>query len=449
MLAISTRLSRIVALLTIGLGAAPMLAAPPRVVKATPDHAEILVDPALKEIRIEFDQDMSHGGHSICGGGPAFPKLTGKPNWLDLRTMVLPVELEADHEYSFSINCPAAQNFRSAAGEPAVVYPISFRTAKPGEKAPPAPTPDENKKAIAALRKAVDEQYSYKDLRKVNWGKRFDEFKQRLESASSAAAFARTAADLFEPARDPHLSIRVNGFTLGTYRGPSASPNYNGRLIGSLVHELKEHNECVVTGMLDDDIPYLLIATWGPSDPRMLEPAFDFILEHKDADAMVVDVRLNGGGDETLAQQVAGCFIEKPAVYSKNCYRDASAPGGFGKPIDRVVNPNKDRAEFRGKVAVLMGPTNMSSNESFLLMMRQSPHCKLIGERSFGSSGNPKPHDLGNGVTVVLPSWKDMLPDGTVLEGKGVDPDIKVPSKPGDFANRDPVLDAAVKELKK
>jgi hypothetical protein len=40
------------------------------------------------------------------------------------------------------------------------------------------------------------------------------------------------------------------------------------------------------------------------------------------------------------------------------------------------------------------------------LMTKQVPGCKLVGGKSYGSSGNPKPTDLGNEVTVFLPSWK-------------------------------------------
>jgi C-terminal processing protease CtpA/Prc len=81
-------------------------------------------------------------------------------------------------------------------------------------------------------------------------------------------------------------------------------------------------------------------------------------------------------------------------------------------------------------------------------MMRHGAGARLFGERSGGSSGNPKPHDLGNGVTAFLPSWQDMLPDGTLLEGKGVEPDQVVKAAPGDFARGDPVLDAALKWLR-
>ena len=91
-----------------------------------------------------------------------------------------------------------------------------------------------------------------------------------------------------------------------------------------------------------------------------------------------------------------------------------------------------------------MGPANMSSCEAFLLMMKQVSDCKLVGAASYGSSGNPKPVDLGNGVTVYLPSWKALRPDGTCFEGQGLDPDFIVNVTPAELETADPVLQAAL-----
>jgi C-terminal processing protease CtpA/Prc len=57
--------------------------------------------------------------------------------------------------------------------------------------------------------------------------------------------------------------------------------------------------------------------------------------------------------------------------------------------------------------------------------------------------------DLGNGVTAFVPSWKDLRPDGTCLEGEGIAPDVEVKAGPRDFAASDPVLEAAVAVLAK
>jgi len=67
-------------------------------------------------------------GYSVCGGGPRFPNLVGKPGWLNRRTFVMKVQLEADHVYEFDINCPSAGNFKNVRGESAEIYPIRFKT---------------------------------------------------------------------------------------------------------------------------------------------------------------------------------------------------------------------------------------------------------------------------------------------------------------------------------
>jgi len=81
-------------------------------------------------------------------------------------------------------------------------------------------------------------------------------------------------------------------------------------------------------------------------------------------------------------------------------------------------------------------------------MMKQVRGCTLIGERTAGSSGNPSPVDLGNGVSAFVPSWRSLRVDGTCLEGEGFAPDVEVRASPGDFRAGDPVLDAALKRLR-
>ncbi|MGB7160932.1 MAG: hypothetical protein WBD40_22915 [Tepidisphaeraceae bacterium] len=50
------------------------------------------------------------------------------------------------------------------------------------------------------------------------------------------------------------------------------------------------------------------------------------------------------------------------------------------------------------------------------------------------------PHQLGNGVTVYLSSWEDQLPDGTLLEGRGVRPDVVIKTTLRDLENSDAAL---------
>ncbi len=157
------------------------------------------------------------------------------------------------------------------------------------------------------------------------------------------------------------------------------------------------------------------------------------------------NVRANGGGDELAARQVAGRFVDKTAVYSKDRIREN---GQWNGPFDRVVEPRKDVPHYTKPVVVLIGPKCASSSESFILMMKYGAHARLIGDTTKGSSGRPVLHDLGNGVTVYLPSWQDQFPDGSILEGAGIKPDTTVKVRQAELADRDPVLDQAIKTLR-
>jgi hypothetical protein len=420
----------------------------PRVIKAIPDNGDTDVDPALKEIVVEFDQDMSRDGHSICGGGESFPEILSPPRWKGNRTVRIPVKLKPDHLYELGINCPSFRNFRSEKGEAVVPYPISFQTRSAGKATPRKRSAvEENRRAIAALRRALDESYAYRDLRGVDWKAAFADFSGRLEKAETPAAFGRETARLLEKAGDLHVTVRVGDMLLGTARR-TVSPNCDRARLPSIVPRWKKQSEAVCTGRFEDDIGYVAVTTWAAEDPKGLAPLYAALDEFADVKGLVVDVRLNSGGDESLARDFASCFVPAPAVYSRNVYRDPSSPDGFTKPLDRTVEPRKDRAPFKGRIAVLMGIENMSSCESFLLMMKQSPSCRTFGERSYGSSGNPKPHDLGNGVKVFLSSWKDLLPDGSLLEGVGIAPDEEVKAGREDFASGDPVLEAGLAWLR-
>jgi hypothetical protein len=432
------------------LPAAGVLAAPPKVIETVPKNGDPTVDPNLKEMRFVFDQDMATGGYSICGGGPQYPKVTGRPQWINKRTLAVRVTLEADHEYRLSINCPPnATNCRSASGEPAATFPMSFKTAAGSRPAvPKVQNTVGSTQAVQNLRKAIDEQYSYRDLRKLDWGALFTKYGPAMEGAAGSAAFAQAAAEMLGQAKDMHIWLEVGGKQIPSYKRDVAR-NYNHSVLEKAVPGFRKLSEGVYSGRFEDGIGYILIDSWSSDRTEALEQAYAVIWECSDAPGLIVDVRPNGGGAEPLAQQFAGCFVDKPVVYAKHVYRSAKAASGFDEPHDRILEPNKYRPKYRGKVVVLMGQTNMSSCESFLLMMKQVPGCKLIGSTSYGSSGNPKPTDLGNGVTVYLPSWKDLRPDGTCLEGQGITPDIPITVTLPALESTDPVLQAALTLLRK
>jgi hypothetical protein len=421
----------------------------PKVVKTIPENGAKDIDPILKELRVVFDQPMSPGGMSVVGGGPKFPKFTDDdPRWEDQRTFILKWELEPGHEYSLSLNSDRFTNFRGVNGEPAVPFPLSFRTGAkggaPGAQAPKLNAPA-NKEALARLQRAIDKDYSYRDLRRVNWPDRFRDFAPRLQAATTPRLFADAAAELLSPAQDIHLWLTVGDETIGTYTR-KAPWNISLPNLPRLIPQWKERSPIVSSGEFPDGIRYVAIRGWPVAPAVDVEPAFEVLADAiKAGKPIIIDVRANGGGSEPTAQQFAGCFFRKSAAYAKNTTR---RDGAWLGPYDRTIEPNPNRPPFRGRAVVLMGQGTVSSSESFVMMMKQAPGCTLIGDRTAGCSGNPKPADLGNGVVAMVPSWKDLRLNGSCTEGEGFAPDLAVKATPQDFEKADPVLEAALRLLR-
>jgi C-terminal processing protease CtpA/Prc len=297
------------------------------------------------------------------------------------------------------------------------------------------------------MQSAIRDYYSYRDRLSIDWDALFKSNEAALAASTSPGDFAKVAATLLAQAKDKHIWLQVGDETIPTYVNPSI-PNANFKLLKSLMPNFKMHGRQVASGRWDDGIGYLAIATWDRSKLDNGESIFEALKELADTSALIVDVRVNGGGAEPLAQEVAGCFISEPRLYGKDVYRDPDSPGGFTNPKERWVKPNASHPKYTHRVAVLSGPAVMSSCESFVLMMKQAPDVIVVGARSQGSSGNPKPHELGNGVTLFLPSWKDLTPDGQELEGVGIAPDVEVTASPSAFQSDDPVIKAALEKLR-
>ncbi|HEV8377458.1 MAG TPA: S41 family peptidase [Tepidisphaeraceae bacterium] len=413
------------------------VAAAPKVVKTVPENGKQDVDPETPELRVVFDQPMRPGRSLVNSSRGVFPELVDQPRWEgNNKTFVWKMKLEPNTDYWLSVNGTRFTNFRSANGEPAVPYPIAFSTR--GSNKPALPEQIKaNKEAIAKLKKIILEDYSYFDLRKVDWEKLFKDFTPQLEAAAGPAEFATTAAKMLGAAQDTHLSMRAGERRIFTHRR-DVFPAINFELLKGAVPRWTKRHDWVYSGVFENGTRYLCITSLPGQDAAFLLAVHEVIGEAVEAGKpLIMDLRPNGGGDEITARKIAGCFLDKPMVYAAHVMRSG---GKFSEQQQRFVHPNPAGPKFRGRAIVLAGPGTLSSCEAFVLMMKQVPGCIVVGQKTGGSSGNPKIFDLGNGTSVSVPQWKAMRPDGTVFEAEGVAPDVEVQAKPADFEREDPIL---------
>ncbi len=424
--------------------------ASPKVVATQPRNGDQQVTADLREIVVTFDQDMDVAGFSFTGGGVTFPKVTGRPSWRTARECVLPVQLEHGHSYVVGINSETKRNFKSKAGLAVSPIVLTFKTRVAGGGPGGAPASSEkHAEAVRELRQAVERRYSYRDVHAMDWTAAWREFEPRLLAVKQPREFAVIAGEMLAGTQDAHIWLVEGGEIIPAFRRV-VTPNVNVQLLPRLITGWTQKHPMIAAGRAAPEIGYITISSWEKKHaPQLLEAAFAALGEARELPALIIDVRLNAGGDETLAREFAGCFVRQRKLYARHAHLDPTSATGFSAPVDRWLEPNPSRPGYAGRVAVLMGRVNMSAAEAFLLMMKQAPDAKLVGEQSYGASGNPRPHELANGVTVYLPSWKALLPDGTSLETRGIAPDVEVARDAGNAPRRDLAIEKAIDVLKR
>jgi Peptidase family S41 len=201
----------------------------------------------------------------------------------------------------------------------------------------------------------------------------------------------------------------------------------------------------VAWAVTTNQIGFIAIAGW--SDPKVSTECGEALEQMRDTRGLIVDVRLNGGGSEPLAEKFAGRFLEKEFVYAYSQFRNGPSHTNLTGKIERRAVPHGPWRYGR-PVLLLIGQKCMSSNESFIGMMTGDPQMMTMGDHTCGSSGNPEMVQLPLEMTVSVLQWIDYLPDGTVLDEHGFQPQIPFEPARGAFeGDRDDLLTAALARL--
>ena len=324
-------------------------------------------------------------------------------------------------------------------------------TYVPDFEANPTPprTPIDEDAAEAAFEEvwsAFDAEYANFVGLDLDWKKAGKRARKQLAAVAHVEDLGGLLAETLAQLEDLHVWVRLGDrYFPGFQRERPLLGSYRGSLAQLESHEEAGRN--LTVGRTSDGIGYLNVH--GLGDPELASHVDRALEQLADTWAMVVDLRFNGGGDELLARAVAGRFVDEPRVYATNRYRNGPKHEQFGDVLERVVEP-RGPWRYGAPLAVLQGQRTMSSAESFALMLAQCPGATTMGDRTAGSSANPRRLELECGLEVNLPRWHDMDPDQNPIERVGVPPDVPLEFPIEAFTDeRDPVLEAALRRLRK
>ncbi len=191
--------------------------------------------------------------------------------------------------------------------------------------------------------------------------------------------------------------------------------------------------------ILPGNVAYLEIRGFGSWVPEARDSVGRILSTLADADALVIDLRQNGGGSPDAVAFVSSYLFGdepvhlnslyfRPANETTDFYTDPQVPG-------RKFGPTKP-------VYILTSNYTFSAAEEFTYNLQARRRATIVGETTGGGAHPGGMVPIGSHLVAFIPSGRAINPiTRSNWEGVGVKPEIAVP--------RDKALDAALEAARK
>ena len=145
----------------------------------------------------------------------------------------------------------------------------------------------------------------------------------------------------------------------------------------------------------------------------------------RNADALVVDLRENGGGAPDGVALLSSAFFDTPGL---ELFDIVSRTGAVVQAY-RTESPLFADADGRRPVFVLTSRRTFSAGEGFAFLLQERGRARVVGEETAGAANPGRPYPVEDGFSVVVPNGRVRTAQtGRNWEGTGVVPDVATPA---------------------
>ena len=161
------------------------------------------------------------------------------------------------------------------------------------------------------------------------------------------------------------------------------------------------------------EIAYINITDFTESTPDELDTAMRD-LNDNNAKGIIIDLRGNPGGLLDAVVEVASFFLHDGIVVQVR-----SNQGEI-----EIHNVNEDRPETNLPMVVLVDANSASGSEVLAGALQDHDRAKIVGTTTYGKGSVDALYPLsdGSGLYITIARW--LTPDGRLIEGQGIEPDI-------------------------
>ena len=172
----------------------------------------------------------------------------------------------------------------------------------------------------------------------------------------------------------------------------------------------------VYSKSINDSIGYIRIVDFGNATLKSFKDAITS-LDKKEIKSLVLDLRNNPGGFVEQAVEISDCFLSKGLIVKTKGRRSWQT---------KTYKATESKEDIHLPLVVLINKGSASAAEIVAGALQCNKRATIIGTTSFGKGSVQGIFPLPDKTALSLTVAKYYIPDGSLIDGKGIKPDIEI-----------------------
>ncbi|MDN4608061.1 S41 family peptidase [Sporosarcina highlanderae] len=182
-------------------------------------------------------------------------------------------------------------------------------------------------------------------------------------------------------------------------------------LITKVIARAEIHLPTVEAEMLGGNIGYIRLNSFATNSAKEMAEAVKTL---GSADGFILDIRNNGGGYLTAAQEIAGFF---PGVKQAFQIREKNKTPAIYPSVNQEM-------KIKGPVSLLINEYSASASEMLAVNLKEQKAAKIYGQTSYGKGTAQSMFAFQDGSVLKLTTARFYSPKGIAVDKVGVTPNV-------------------------
>jgi carboxyl-terminal processing protease len=304
-----------------------------------------------------------------------------------------------------------------------------------------------------------DKHYALFGVKNINWDSALEKYGPQISANTNDTDLFNVMAEMLSELNDHHVNLTspFNQFNSGTQKNKNDA---RFKVVGQYYLKGNFSEKVFVpdpdgstrslfkTGMFENNIAYININGFR-SEEESISLIDSFVNSIQNADALIIDIRNNGGGADDLIRPIAGRFDKDKKTFLRIKFRYGDKHNDFTSPETPWSVEPEGNLQFTKPIVLLTNRNTASAAENFELAMKTMDNVTVIGDTTAGVYSTSLHCVLPNGWDFTCSNAVYTDQNHICYEGTGIAPDLFATNTTEDLSEgKDNVLEKAIQFLR-